>query len=139
MKNGRLSLPQPQFTGVSISNSSLHRLGQKLASIHANISRLFRLPLNSMNKEIETCAIEQLATLNGLHVDVRKLIQRKSLRQMLTQSRQNPGFPSFVQDKLGYSTPQIAPNPPLSRFWLRLPYLVDDSHNLARELRKYGY
>lgn len=59
--------------------------------------------------------------MNGLNLDIDRLISRKKLRSILSQTRSN--------------TP--APNDNLK--WLRLPYLDRLSVELARELRRYNF
>ena len=110
------------FTGISISNDSLYRRPHKLASINAAVHRLLVLPLSEESRLNEIRTIEDVATCNGLNIDIHEMIRRKSLRPLLSKQREsNP-------------SPQTSSSP--RKYWLHLPYLGKISNLLARELER---
>lgn len=65
-------------TGVSIHSSSFHPRAHKMATIHSAVNRLIRTPLTMDDREMETRNIQKIAHINGLNLDVKKFIKRKS-------------------------------------------------------------
>lgn len=110
---------KPTFTGTSIHQSSVHPQHQKMATIHASISRLMKLPLYHIAFEKEIHTIQAIADLNTLKVDVYKIWRRN-----------NPVILNLYANK----------SPPLKREkWIGLPFLGTSSSFLAKKLARYGY
>ena len=65
------------FTGISIQSSSLHPRKHKLACINSAIHRLTLIPMDKKDIEDETNTLEQIAHINGLQLDIKKMIKRK--------------------------------------------------------------
>jgi len=107
------------FSGVSIHRDSLHHPTHKAAAINAAIHRLTNLPLTPEATEEEIRYIEKIAEINGLRLDIRQLIRRKQLRQILASPNTNQ-----VGTKVK---------------WIRLPFLGRLSLRLASELRRFNY
>ena len=102
---------------------------------------MLRLPLSHEEIERETCIIEQIAKKNDLQVNIRQLIHRKSLRNILSSSSSSTEFSQFISQHVYPSLPQETSVPPSNSFrpWVRLPLLGPDSYSLAREIKRYGY
>ena len=111
------------FTGVSISNNSLHPRQHKFVAINAAIHRLLLLPLSAKARENEIRKIEHIAAVNDLNADVPMMVRRESLRLLLSESREPT-----------HSQPDT-----FRKRWLRLPYLGKPFNELSCELKKYGY
>lgn len=69
-----------EFTDVSVYSSFLHPRLHRMASFHFAVNRFIRILMEAESFESEVCTIEEIAHLNGLDIDVRKLIRRKCLR-----------------------------------------------------------
>ena len=113
---------KPTYTGISIHNDSLHPIQHKVAIINSAIHRLVHLPLrsNAVNQEINT--IKKISRINGLVLDIDKMVQRKRLRLLLSK----PPDP-------------VASSPPKRSPYVRVPYLGPSFNKLASELRRLGY
>jgi hypothetical protein len=80
--------------------------------------------MNREDFEDETRTIEEMAQVNNIRMDVKKIIRRKTLRNLLSDP----------------SHPRRGPQPNSQRRnWLRLPYLGRSSDLLAKELSHHGY
>ena len=113
-------LAQKLYTGVSIAHDSMHPAQHKVAVVNHAIHRLVHLPLSNDEILKETQAIQYIASLNGLRLDILKMIRRKRLKLLLTEDATSPA------------------NPPRTRC-IRLPYLGKLSNQLSRELRRCDY
>ena len=91
-----------------------------MAIISSAIHRLLNLPLHPAAEEEEIKMIERIASINGLQVNVRRLIRRKRLRMLL-------------------SPPSGSCSTSQRRKWVRLPFLGRFSYKLSSELRRLGY
>jgi len=81
---------KPTFTGVSIHRDSLHPAAQKHAVINSAIHRLVSLPLSLESREKETLEIGRIARINGLDLDIRTMIKRRSVKQLLQSVNHDP-------------------------------------------------
>ena len=72
------------FFGVSINGRSFHPQRHQFATITSAI------PMNVEAFEDEVNQIENIALINSLKVNVRKLVKRKRLRQLLAETRSHP-------------------------------------------------
>ena len=106
------------FSGVSIHADSLHPSAHKMVVVNSAIHRLLNLPLSAAAIEDEILHIEGIASLNGLDINVRSLIQRRRLRSLLSNS--------FTSE-------------PKRQKCLRLPFLGRASYKLAAELKHFGF
>ena len=88
-----------------------------MASIHSAANRLIRIPMDSEDIEKETRAIEHIASLNSIDLDVRKYIRRKFLRFQLSDTLSSPRQLDDFRKK-----------------WIRLLYLGQFFDLLAKEL-----
>ena len=77
------------FTGISIENQSLHPQRHKHAVINYNINRLLCLPLSQAAKQAEIKYIQNIASRNGLHLNLHSMIRKRSLRLHLKDSASN--------------------------------------------------
>ena len=73
--------------------------------------------------ESEIGKIEQIVQINGLTINIRRLIRRRKLRKLLSSTESNP-------------TPTTGRK---RERWIRFPYLGIPSEKVATELEKYGY
>lgn len=87
------------FSGISISNDSLHPRPHKMAQINAAIHRLLHLPLTEEAHKTETLVIEHMARRNGLNVNVPKMIRRKRLRMLLAEPDAGNNPPQTVRPR----------------------------------------
>jgi len=92
-----------------------------MAIISSAIHRLLNLPLHPAAEEEEIKMIERIASINGLQVNVRRLIRRKRLRMLLS------------------SPPSGSCSTSQRHKWVRLPFLGRFSYKLSSELRRLGY
>jgi len=69
---------KPTYTGTSIHGQSLHTHRYNAAIINHAIHRLLNLPLSDKSKKN--------ANLNGLNLDIRSMVRKKSLRLLLASS-----------------------------------------------------
>ena len=67
--------------------------------------------------------MERIAHINGLEVDIERVIKRKRLRKLIAESLL-PGTQKKREEK---------------NKWLRLPYLGAPTERLASELHRFGY
>ena len=113
---------KPSFTDVSVHSQSFHPQFQKWVAVNSAIHRLISIPMEQEAFESEIGKIEQIAQINGLTINIRRLIRRRKLRKLLSFNGSNP-------------TPTTGRK---RERWIRFPYQGITSGKVATELKKYG-
>lgn len=111
-------------TGIFINGLSFHHVSHKYAAFHSLIHRLLSIPLSSHNFKTEADFISELARRNSIHLNVNKVIARKSLKRAMQS------IPTLQKRE---SPPTIRPK------WVRMPFLGTLSYRVARLLKTRGY
>jgi hypothetical protein len=114
---------KPNYTGISIHNDSLHPVQHKLAIVTSAIHWLVHLPLQPDAVKKETNLIKRISKINGLTLDIDKMIRKKRLRSLPNETSD----PSSASASLKRSP------------YVRLPFLGPSSYKLSSELRRFGY
>ena len=109
-------------TDSYVNGSSFYPWPHKLAAFNWLIHRLVSIPMCRQDFEQETSTLEYLAKVNHIHVDLKRMIQKKLLRVQLD----NTTF--FLR----------SPHHGERTRWIRLPFLGKFSSEIGHTLRPFG-